>query len=158
MTAEADRGPDPVPGVAIVASARAWIGTPYRHQASKRGAGADCLGLVRGLWRELLGPEPEAPPPYTADWSETGGAERLLSAATRHFIPLDEADARSGDIVVLRMGPRAVAKHVGVLAVAGDEHATIIHAYSGQGVVESPFTPAWRRRAAGYFRFPGRSN
>jgi hypothetical protein len=28
--------------------ARGWIGTPYLHQASRRGAGADCLGLVRG--------------------------------------------------------------------------------------------------------------
>ncbi len=158
MTAEAEPGPELVPGVVIVAAARTWIGTPYRHQASKRGAGADCLGLVRGLWRELLGPEPEAPPPYTADWSETGGAERLLGAATRHFSPVDEPDARSGDIVVLRMGPRAVAKHVGVLAVPDHDNATIIHAYSGQGVVELPFTPAWRRRAAGYFRFPGRSD
>ncbi|MFZ2468534.1 MAG: peptidase, partial [Parvibaculum sedimenti] len=44
---------------AVVAAARAWIGTPYRHQASCKGAGADCLGLVRGLWREFHGAEPE---------------------------------------------------------------------------------------------------
>ena len=48
------------PGEAVVERARAWIGTPYRHQASCRGAGTDCLGLLRGLWREMLGPEPEA--------------------------------------------------------------------------------------------------
>ena len=35
----------------IVAEARAWIGTPYRHQASLKGVGCDCLGLVRGVWR-----------------------------------------------------------------------------------------------------------
>ena len=40
---------------AIVAAARGWLGTPYRHQASVRGEGADCLGLVRGVWRELIG-------------------------------------------------------------------------------------------------------
>lgn len=34
---------------AIVAEARRWLGTPYRHQASVIGAGADCLGLVRGV-------------------------------------------------------------------------------------------------------------
>ena len=28
-----------------------WIGTPYRHQASLKGVGCDCLGLVRGVWR-----------------------------------------------------------------------------------------------------------
>ena len=37
---------------AVVAAARRWLGTPYRHQASVRGEGADCLGLVRGVWRE----------------------------------------------------------------------------------------------------------
>ena len=35
----------------IVAAARGWVGTPYRHQASLKGIGADCLGLVRGVWR-----------------------------------------------------------------------------------------------------------
>ena len=27
----------------VVRMARAWIGTPYHHQASTRGVGADCL-------------------------------------------------------------------------------------------------------------------
>ena len=35
----------------IVAAARSWIGTPYRHQASLKGVGCDCLGLVRGVGR-----------------------------------------------------------------------------------------------------------
>ena len=37
--------------------ARAWIGTPYVHQGSACRAGADCLGLVRGVWRGLYGAE-----------------------------------------------------------------------------------------------------
>jgi len=37
----------------VVAAARAWLGTPYRHRASVRGAGCDCLGLLRGVWRAL---------------------------------------------------------------------------------------------------------
>lgn len=51
----------------VLAAARDWIGTPYRHQASVKGEGADCLGLVRGLWREMLGEEPEHPPAYGSD-------------------------------------------------------------------------------------------
>ena len=47
----------------IVAAARRWIGTPYRHQASLIHVGCDCLGLVRGVWREVIGDEPEAAPP-----------------------------------------------------------------------------------------------
>ena len=45
-------------GAAIVGAARGWIGTPYRHQASLKGVGCDCLGLLRGVWRELKGEEP----------------------------------------------------------------------------------------------------
>jgi NlpC/P60 family putative phage cell wall peptidase len=36
----------------LVTLARGWIGTPYRHQASLKGVGCDCLGLLRGVWRE----------------------------------------------------------------------------------------------------------
>ena len=61
----------------IVAFARGWIGTPYCHQASLKGVGCDCLGLVRGVWRETLGAEPEGVPAYTPDWAEAGRAETL---------------------------------------------------------------------------------
>ncbi len=40
---------------AIVAEARSWIGTPYRHGAALKGSGCDCLGLVRGVWRGVFG-------------------------------------------------------------------------------------------------------
>jgi NlpC/P60 family putative phage cell wall peptidase len=143
-------------GEAIVALARAWIGTPYEHQASCRGAGTDCLGLLRGLWRELLGPEPEAVPAYTPDWSEPGRSEDLLAAAGRHLVPVT-GEARPGDVLVLRMRDGGVAKHVGILARSPRGDATLVHAYSRCGVVESPLTPAWSRRIAGVFRFPGRT-
>ena len=144
-------------GAAIVARARAWIGTPYRHQASCRGAGTDCLGLLRGLWRETIGAEPEAVPAYAADWSEAGRSEDLLAAAARHLEPIEMATAAPGDVLVLRMRDGGLAKHVGILARSGRGDPTLIHAYSGRGVVESPLTPAWARRIAGAFRFPRRT-
>ena len=144
-------------GAAIVTRARAWIGTPYRHQASCRGAGTDCLGLLRGLWRETIGAEPEAVPAYSADWSEVGRGGDLLAAAARHLVPIDADAAAPGDVVVLRMRDGGAAKHVGILARTESGAATLIHAYSGHGVVESPLTPAWARRIAGVYRFPGRS-
>lgn len=145
-------------GDAIVALARTWIGTPYRHQASCRGAGTDCLGLVRGLWRELVGLEPETVPAYTADWSEPSGAEDLLAAACRNFVAVTDGAGAPGDVLVLRMRDGGVAKHMGILAGSVAGYPTIIHAYSGQGVVESPLTPAWSRRIAAIFRFPPRSS
>jgi NlpC/P60 family putative phage cell wall peptidase len=149
MTAEASSSE-------VVARARAWIGTPYRHQSSCKGAGTDCLGLLRGLWREILGPEPEAVPAYTPDWSEPARSEDLLAAAGRHLRPVPLAEARDGDVAVLRMSEAGVAKHVGILARSALGHPTLIHAYSGHGVVESPLTPAWARRIVAVFRFPDR--
>ncbi|MEM6579602.1 MAG: peptidase, partial [Pseudomonadota bacterium] len=72
-------------GTDIVAEARRWIGTPYRHQASCLGAGCDCLGLLRGVWRALYGDEPEQAPPYSRDWSEPSRDEVLWRAAARHL-------------------------------------------------------------------------
>ena len=135
----------------MVVLARGWIGTPYAHQASCKGAGADCLGLLRGVWRELHGSEPERPGPYTPDWSETDGVERLLPAARRHMREVKEA--RAGDVLLFRLG-RNVVKHVAIVSDATSGAEKIIHAYSGRGVVESPLTPAWARRIAGRFRIP----
>ena len=65
----------------IVQSARNWIGTPYLHQASLKGVGCDCLGLIVGIWRELIGPLPVGVPAYSPDWGEVGQREPLLEAA-----------------------------------------------------------------------------
>ncbi len=73
----------------IVRLARSWIGTPYHHQASKRGVGTDCIGLVRGIWRALYGAEAETAPAYSRDWAEATGEETLLEAARRHLIEVD---------------------------------------------------------------------
>jgi len=139
---------------AALALARRWLGTPYCHQASCRGAGADCLGLLRGVWREVYGAEPEAPPPYTPDWGETGGDEALLAAARRWLTPLSPERAAPGDILLFRMRAAGPAKHVGLLASPGLDPGRLLHAYSGHGVCETHLTRAWRLRLAGVFRLP----
>ncbi|MEX5729276.1 NlpC/P60 family putative phage cell wall peptidase [Rhodovulum iodosum] len=133
--------------------ARGWIGTPYRHQGSARGAGADCLGLLRGVWRALYGAEPEAVPAYTPDWSEPARDERLWSAARRHLIDKPLGQAAPGDVILFRMRAGGVAKHLGVQGETGP-HPTFVHAYWGHGVVESPLTGPWARRIVARFAFP----
>jgi len=141
---------------AVVAAARGWIGTPYRHQASCRGVGSDCLGLLRGVWRETMGAEPEAPPAYTPDWSEASGRERLLEAAGRHLVAVPPAEAEAGDVLVMRMHPAGPAKHVAILTCGFGPDARIIHAYSGHTVCETGLGANWARRVVGAFRFPAR--
>ncbi len=136
---------------AIVAAARGWIGTPYRHQASLKGAGCDCLGLVRGLWREFYGAEPEPIPPYTPDWAEARRQEAMLDAGRRHLVAVPLAEARPGDVILFRWRADLPAKHAGVLSTP----TRFVHAYEGAAVVESPLGPWWRRRLAAAFAFPG---
>lgn len=137
---------------AIVTASRGWIGTPYRHQASLRGVGCDCLGLLRGIWRELIGPEPEPVPPYSADWAEASGREALWEAAGAHFCALaSPAEAEAGDVLLFRWRAHLPAKHCAILSGEG----TMIHAHDGAAVAEVALAPAWARRVAGAFRFPG---
>ena len=137
-------------GEAVLAEARSWIGTPYRHQGTARGTGCDCLGLVRGVWRAVVGAEPELPGPYAADWAEAGGEDRMLAAARRHFIAKPVAEMSPGDLILFRWQPHLPAKHAGILAAAD----RFIHAYQGSAVLESALVPQWRRRIAGAFSFP----
>ena len=135
---------------AILAEAREWIGTPYQHQASAKGAGCDCLGLVRGVWRAVCGEEPEPVPPYTPDWAERCGGETLLAAALRHLVKAPLKGAQPGDVLLFRMDARAPVKHAAIL----DEGGGIIHAYWGRAVVRSRLAPWWRARLAAAFQFP----
>ena len=140
----------PITRPAIVAAARAWIGTPYHHQASLRGVGCDCLGLVRGVWRDLVGPEPEPMRPYTPDWAEAGGAETLVELGERYFGDVAGSAWRKGDVLLFRFFESAPAKHV---AIATDE-GRMIHAHDGACVAEVAIG-LWRRRIVRAFAFPG---
>ncbi|MEC9343503.1 MAG: NlpC/P60 family protein [Pseudomonadota bacterium] len=144
----------PAIGARVVIEARRWRGTPYRHQASHRGVGCDCLGLVRGIWRTLYGREPQTIPAYTPDWGEAPGREFLLEAASRHLHPVPVAAARAGDLLVFRWRREAVAKHLGILTSNRRESRRFIHAWEKAGVVETGLGPSWTRRICTTFRFP----
>lgn len=133
----------------VIAAARGWIGTPYHHQASACGLGCDCLGLARGVWREVVGQEPVAVPAYSRDWGEVGRREVLIEALRAVMIGAGSGPA-PGMLLVFRMVPRAMAKHAGIL-VAPDR---FIHAHERLGVVEEGLTRAWARRVVCAFRFP----
>jgi len=144
------RNDDGARRAAVAAEARAWLGTPYHHQASVKGVGCDCLGLLRGVWRAAVGPEPEAMVAYTPDWGQATGEETLLAVANRHLVPIALAEATRGDVLVFRMKPRAVAKHCGILVTP----SRFVHSHGKAGTVEANLSDWWRRHVAGAFAFP----
>jgi NlpC/P60 family putative phage cell wall peptidase len=133
----------------VVQAARLWLGTPYRHRASTRGAGCDCLGLLRGVWRDLYGTEPVEVPPYRADWRGAGDEGALREAAERFLEPAGE-EFSAGQVVLFRLAGRLEARHCGIMI----SPQRFIHAQEHLGVVEANLTPGWARRVSGRFRFP----
>lgn len=139
----------------VIAAAREWLGTPYHDQASTMGAGCDCLGLARGVWRQVVGTEPFDVPPYGRGWGEVSRREVLAEGARSCMIEIDPLrDLQPGAAVLFRMRENAIAKHVGILT--GPD--TFIHSYERLGVLEEALTTAWRRRIAFAFLFPTKAS
>ena len=141
----------PITPTLIIAEARSWVGTPYRHQASLKGVGCDCLGLVRGVWRHVFGDEPERAPPYAPDWAEAARGEPLAEAAGRHLVPLASDQFEPGDVLLFRWREQLAAKHLAIVTASD----LMVHAHDGACVAEVSLAPWWRRRIAYAFRFPG---
>lgn len=133
----------------VVAAARPWLGTPYRHQAATLGAGCDCLGLLRGVWRTLYGAEPMEVPPYRADLRDGLNAGALEAAARLLLMPAG-SDLAGGQVVLFRLTPALPPKHCAILV----SPTRFIHAQERLGVVEANLTEGWARRMAGVFAFP----
>lgn len=134
---------------AVAGLARGWIGTPYRHRASVAGAGCDCLGLVRGIWRELHGDEPQTVPPYSVNGRDRAGADALLRAAETYLTVRSGAPC-VGDVVLFRLSRNRPPRHCGIML----DDETFVHAQEHIGVVAAPLSAAWRRRISGVYQFP----
>lgn len=135
---------------AVLKEAELWIGTPYRHQSSRRGVGTDCLGLIVGIWRAIYDETPLLPTDYAPDWTIGTTDDPLFDAAKQHCHQLPLYEAKAGDLLTFRWSPVLPSRHIALLA----DEQTIIHAYERHGVLRSSFVPFWRRRVSGAFAFP----
>lgn len=132
----------------IVSCARTWVGTPYRHQASVKGRGADCSGLLRGVGAEL----------GLALTSRTDYAKQLdvplevfLLEISANLERIEIADARNGDVLLFWFEAPDRPYHFAFVSDVG-----IIHAYqSVRKVVETVLSDDWRARIHSAWRVPG---
>lgn len=134
----------------VLETARSWIGTPYRHQASTKHIGCDCLGFVTGVWRELGGDVPKLDATYSLDWAECARRDHLLEAANEYLVSSTPAALRPSDILIFKWSASSVSKH---LAIYIGENK-MLHAFERHAVCEVTLVPSWRRRISGVFRFP----
>jgi NlpC/P60 family putative phage cell wall peptidase len=109
-------------GGLVAAQARLWLGTPFVWQASQRGVGCDCKGLLWGVARELGFPEAESLYARVADYSPTRPVPSALlkEGFAAIFDPVSEM--QPGDILLLKRG--GCVAHIAI--VSSDDSA--IHA------------------------------
>lgn len=132
----------------IIAEARKWDGTKFRHQG--RGPeGIDCAGILVNVGR-ALGKDVKDDLTY-ARIPDTAKLKKVLLENLRQK-PLNER--KPGDVLLFKdRFRRGHMYHLGILTSA----ATFIHAYSGMGVnavVEIPLSPDWEAAIVGVFEYP----
>lgn len=134
----------------VVAEARAWIGTPWHHQAAVKGVGCDCTGLVRGV----IGTFRELPPELIRmSYARVPDGVTLLRLCRQHLHEVPASDAQPGDVLAFRYNQHP--QHLGIAADYVHGGLSMIHALdqAGRGkVVEHRLDATWRRRIVGVFR------
>lgn len=143
----------------IVAEARTWIGTRYRHQARVKGVATDCIGLLGGValacglpgareWADDLALHAYARTPDPA----------LLRAGVDRFLDRLPAvqRAREGDVLLFAL--EGEPRHFALVSEAtGAGPVRVIHAYAllaARRVVEQ-LLPVARAQAIGAYGFRG---
>lgn len=139
-------------GAQLVDQARGWLGVKWRHQGRSR-EGVDCAGLVIKVAHDLDLTEFD-----TADYARQASDETMLDLCREHLVEIAHADARAGDVVVIRFANQ---RHIGFLGDYPAGGLSLIHAFSNapRRVVEHLFNDDWlhtqRATLIGCFRFPG---
>lgn len=132
----------------IIAEARSWKGTPFRHQAARKGVGCDCKGLVSGIANALQMPEGLSLAATVRDYPKHFAGRRMFDGlmATLTFVPVGEP----GDVVAILMGRDPFPRHLGILT---ERPGWMIHTYGG-GVRRVTETPIGHWRIHSYWSWP----
>lgn len=135
-------------GSDIVAEARSWLDTPFRHQGRVRGVGVDCAGVVVQVGQALGLVEYD-----TTNYGRQPVPSRMGEILDRYLVRILLQDVQPGDIYWMRFGDPM---HVAIASTLEDGRAGIIHAYSHIGrCVEHGLDVKWRRRIVRAYRYPG---
>jgi NlpC/P60 family putative phage cell wall peptidase len=131
----------------VLAEARTWLGTPWRHASDVKGAGVDCIMLLRAVFN-AAGMSIADPRPYPPDWYLHRGEERCLDGVMTYA---DEVtDPRPGDVALYKVY-RCYAHAALVL-----DWPEVLHAFRGEGVVLAQGNQGFLAdRAVRFFRVRG---
>lgn len=129
----------------LLAEARTWLGSPYKHQGRLHGVGVDCVGIVIGL-AKFCGTPFKDVPAYLPDASDININIEL--GRWLQLLPMDRV--RPGDVLTFWVRNERWPQHCGIVSDYG-----LIHTHASVGrVVEHRMDERWERRRWQAFRFP----
>lgn len=157
--------PDNPTSADVVAEARTWIDTPYRHHGREKGKACDCVGLGIGVGEAVLGRTLYE----RFDYSDHPKAEKLLAevdarmdvqegrvaADMRHKVAPKLPELFPGEVVALYVNEQKLPQHLGIIGEF-DGRLTLIHGTNKIGkVVEHTLSKFWHERVCRVYRYPG---
>jgi NlpC/P60 family putative phage cell wall peptidase len=141
----------------IVAEAKSWLKTPYHHQASRKGVGVDCIGLIRGVARNcgLDDPFETGAAHKYFGYSQMPNPALLLEACTLYLQPIAIKDIALGDVLLFNFADRGVKdpQHFGILTQ--EEPPYVIHSLAPHCVLEHRINEVWQGRIMAAFTLRG---
>src|SRR5262245_33676873 len=132
----------------IIAEARTWLRTPFRHQGRVKGVGVDCAGLVVMVGQSLG--------LLTYDTREYGvipNPRRMKGLLDQYLVPIQLGEFKPGDVVYMafKQFPVHPPMHLAIVTDVG-----IIHAFAtNKIVVEHSLDAEWRGRFRNAYSYPG---
>lgn len=143
----------------IVAEARSWIGTPFLHQAYRKGVGCDCIGLVGGVCMErgLFPRDPLLIPGVArfVGYSRQPDGVSFRAACDQFLVPIAVESMQPGDAVLMAF--KGDPHHIAIVADYCHGGLSIVHAMShGRcAVAEHRLDATWRGYIVAAYALPG---
>jgi len=141
----------------VIDAARQYLGTPWQHQARKRGVAVDCIGLLVGAFTDAGYAIDDV-----TDYGRNPNPRRFLGHLARYFdriggkadATLVEHDrdawefARTGDVLVFSFVGRDTPQHVGICT-----GTNVLHTFQTAGkVAEHAMNMEWQRNLHSVWR------
>jgi NlpC/P60 family putative phage cell wall peptidase len=131
----------------IVAEARTWLGTPFRHQGRVKGVGVDCVGLAIGV-ASALG---------LADYKEIAYSRQpdpdvMKNQLDAYLKPIDRSEVLPGDLYWIRF---IHPMHIAIATRVNGKDYMIHSYYNAKKCVEHRLNGEWKNRIVACYRFRG---
>lgn len=132
----------------VVATVRAWKGTPFVEQAWVKGHGADCVGLAIGVGEEIG----DLPSGFAITYKQSPDHGRMRRECDKYLRRVEVPNIQPADVVLIQTADEP--HHMGILVDYRDGLG-IVHALKARGeVVEHRLDKKLRDRITYAYSYP----